>query len=185
MAAAHGHIDHHTDKRIALLISVLALVLAFSETLGNATQTSALSANIEATNLWSFYQAKAARQAILNTAAELLEAQAGGVPAEAARKQAEKWRQTAARYQSDAATREGRAELGERAKQVEARRDRALAAYHNYEIASAAVQIAVVLASASIITETMALAWIAGALGLAGAALCVIGFWFPTAVHML
>ena len=185
MAGAHGHVDHTTDKRIALLISILALVLAFSETLAKSAQTEALSANIEATNLWSFYQAKAAREAILTTAAELLEAQAGGVPAEAARRQAEKWRQTAARYHSDPTKGEGRVELGERARQVEAKRDRALAAYHHYELASGAVQIAVVLASAAIVTETMALAWIAGALGALGIALCTLGFWFPTALHLI
>ena len=40
------------------------------------------------------------------------------------------------------------------------------------------------LASASIITTMAALARTAGALGLLGVAFCVIGFWFPTAVHL-
>ncbi len=185
MAGAHGHVDHRTDKRIALLIAVLALVLAFSETLGKSAQTAGLTANIEAANLWAFFQAKTVRQTTLRTAAELLEAQSGALAPDAARKQAEKWKQAAERYQSEPETGEGRNELATRAQGSEARRDRALAAYHHYELASAAVQIAIVLASASIITETMALAWIAGALGLAGVVLCVIGFWFPTAVHML
>ena len=38
----HGHGEHGGNKRIALLISVLALVLAFSETLGKSAQTLAL-----------------------------------------------------------------------------------------------------------------------------------------------
>ena len=42
-----GHVDT-SHKGIALLIAMLALVLAFSETLGKAAQTAALSANIEA-----------------------------------------------------------------------------------------------------------------------------------------
>jgi hypothetical protein len=46
------------------------------------------------------------------------------------------------------------------------------------------VQIAIVLASASIITGMVALVWAAGALGLIGVAFCVIGFLFPTAVHL-
>jgi hypothetical protein len=29
------------------------------------------------------------------------------------------------------------------------------------------------------------LVWLAGALGLVGIAFCVIGFWFPAAVHLL
>lgn len=59
-----------------------------------------------------------------------------------------------------------------------------MAAYHLYEFASAAVQIAIVLASASIITTIPALVWIAGALGVVAVGFCVIGFWFPTAVHL-
>ena len=62
MSGAHGHADSGGNKGIALLISVLALVLEFSETLGKASQTSALSYNIEASNLWAFFQAKNARR---------------------------------------------------------------------------------------------------------------------------
>jgi hypothetical protein len=46
------------------------------------------------------------------------------------------------------------------------------------------VQIAIVMASASIITSIPALVWIAGTLGVVGVAFCVIGFWFPLAVHL-
>ncbi len=53
MSTGHGHVDP-SNKKIALLISVLALVLAFSETLGKSSQTSALNYNIEASNLWAF-----------------------------------------------------------------------------------------------------------------------------------
>jgi hypothetical protein len=59
-----------------------------------------------------------------------------------------------------------------------------MAAYHHYEVASAAVQIAIVLASASIIAEIIALAWVGAALGVVGVAFCLIGFFFPTAVHL-
>jgi plasmid stabilization system protein ParE len=180
MSAGHGHVDPH-NKEIALLIAILALVLAFSETLGKASQTEALSRNIEAANLWSFFQAKTIRQTTIRTAAEELEAL---VDSEKSRKQIEKWRKTAERYQSEPETGEGRKELAERAKSAEAKRDRSMAAYHHYELASAAVQIAIVLASASIITTMPALAWIAGALGVAGIAFCVIGFFFPTSVHL-
>jgi hypothetical protein len=64
---AAGH-----DKKIALLISVLALFLAFSETLGKSSQTVALSDNVQASDLWNFFQAKTIRQTVLRTAAEAL-----------------------------------------------------------------------------------------------------------------
>ena len=70
MSGGHAHADHGGNKGVALLISVLALVLAFSETLGKAAQTSAISYNIEASNLWAFYQSKTIRRTILRTAAQ-------------------------------------------------------------------------------------------------------------------
>jgi plasmid stabilization system protein ParE len=180
MSGAHGHIDP-SNKKVALLIAVLALVLAFSETLGKAAQTNALGLNIEASNLWAFFQAKTIRQTTLRTAAEQTAITASG---DAAKKQIEAWRKTAERYQSEPETGEGRNELAARAKEAESKRDRALAAYHHYELASGAVQIAIVLASASIITGMMALTWIGAGLGVLGVIFCLIGFFVPTAVHL-
>ena len=74
--AGHGHGGDHggaENKRIALLIAVLALVLAFAETLGKSAQTAAIDKNIEASNLWSFFQAKTIRMTVLRTAAEAAE----------------------------------------------------------------------------------------------------------------
>jgi plasmid stabilization system protein ParE len=181
MSGGHGHVDHGSNKGVALLISVLALVLAFSETLGKSAQTAALSYNIEASNLWAFFQAKTIRQTTLRTAAEQLETVSAH---EAAKKQAAKWRDTAQRYQDEPDTGEGRNQLAARAKEAEKKRDRAFAAYHHYEMSAAAVQIAIVLASASIVTAIPALVWLAGGLGVVGVAFCVIGFWFPTSVHL-
>ena len=180
MSAGHGHIDP-SNKKIALMIAVLALVLAFSETLGKAAQTNALSLNIEASNLWAFFQAKTIRQTVLRTAAEQSSLT---TPNDEAKKQIEAWRKTAQRYQTEPETGEGREELMARAKQAEQKRDRAMAAYHQYELASAAVQIAIVLSSAAIITSAMALAWIGAGLGVVGIAFCLIGFLAPTAVHL-
>lgn len=185
MSGAHGHGDHGGgNKKVGLLIAVLALILAFSETLGKGAQTSALSYNVEASNLWSFFQAKTIRMTTLRTAVEQAELdlpQIAGNPSAAAayEKRIEAWKKAAARYDSEPETGEGRKELMARAKATEAKRDRALSAYHNYELGSGAVQIAIVLASASIITNLVVLVWIAAALGIVGAAFCVIGLFWP------
>ena len=181
MAGAHGsHVDPH-NKQIALLISILALVLAFSETLGKSAQTEALTYNIQASNLWAFFQAKTIRQTTMRTAAEQLGAVADS---DKARKQIEAWLKTAARYEDEPETREGRNQLRDRAKNAERKRNKAFAAYHHFEVSSAAVQIAIVLASASIIAEIAALVWVAGGLGVLGVLFCVVGFFWPTAVHL-
>jgi Domain of unknown function (DUF4337) len=180
--SGHGpHLDPE-NKKIALLIAVLALVLAFTETLGKSAQTAALNYNVEASNLWSFFQAKTIRMTAVRSAAEMLAAQ--GIETEAAKAQTEKWRATAARYDSEPETGEGRKELAARAKALEEKRDRSMAAYHHYELASAAVQIAIVLASAAVITGAAALVWIAAGLGVVGIIFGCIGAFAPQAVHI-
>src|SRR5712671_1747363 len=68
--AEHAEHISGSNKRIALLIAVIALFLAFSETLGKSAQTAAISDNVEASNLWAFFQAKTIRMTTLTTAAE-------------------------------------------------------------------------------------------------------------------
>ncbi|TSA12578.1 MAG: DUF4337 domain-containing protein [Betaproteobacteria bacterium] len=185
--SGHGHVDP-SNKKVALLIAILALVLAFSETLGKGAQTAALSYNIEASNLWNFFQAKTIRSAVLRTASEAIEVEMLDVTRaetkEAMKKRIADWKTNIARYDSEPETQEGRKELSARAKAAESRRDRSLAAYHHYELASAAVQIAIVLASAEIITGVALLTWIAAGLGLIGIAFCGLAFFAPTAVHL-
>ena len=104
--SAAGHIDP-SNKKIALLIAVLALLLAFAETFGKSAQTEALSRNIEASNLWSFFQAKTIRLTTLRTAAEEAELQlasAAGDAKAAIAKRIEDWRKSAARYDSEPET---------------------------------------------------------------------------------
>jgi Domain of unknown function (DUF4337) len=187
--AMHAEHASHSNRKIGLLIAVLALFLSFSETLGKSAQTEAISANVETANLWSFFQAKTVRLTTVRTAAEELKLQAASVADPATKaamdKQVEAWLKTAARYDSEPDTNEGRKELAARAKEAEAARDLAMAKYHHYEIASAAFQIGIVLGSATVITEMIGLAWFAGFLGAAGLAITALGLFAPHAVHHL
>src|SRR5580704_16906036 len=148
MSDAHEQLEHaehmqHAageNKKIAMLIAVLALFLSFSETLGKSAQTEGMDANV---------------------------------------KSADTWRKTAARYESDPSTGEGLKELRAHAKEQEEDRDLSLAKYHNYELASAAFQVGIVLASATLITGIVQLAWFSGALGLIGLVMLVLGLFAP------
>ena len=102
----------------------------------------------------------------------------------ALQKQIENWQKTAARYRSEPETGEGSEQLSARAKHAEHERDEATAKYHHYEIASALFQIGIVLASATIITGMIVLAWISGALALAGIAITVLGLYSPHLLHL-
>jgi hypothetical protein len=197
MAGVHEKMEHaehaehagRKNKQIALLISVIALFLAFAETLGKAAQTEGLSLNIKASDSWNFFQAKTIRQTTLRTAAEEMTAGLGQATNDEARaaltKQIEAWRATVTRYESDPKEKDGRKELRELAEHYEHERDTALARYHHYEIASAALQIGIVLASAAVITGMNVLAFGAAGLGLLGLVFMAIGLWAPHAVHFI
>jgi len=186
--AAHGG---GNNRKIALIISVLALCLAFSETFGKSAQTAALNAQIEASNLWNFFQAKNIRRTTTIVATEMakIDAIVAGTDAHKAAlaKQIDEWSKTAARYQSEpeagGGKGEGTRELSRRAQEMEKARDLQLNKYHNFEFASAAFQIGIVLASAAVITSIIGLAYAAIALGLIGIVLTGTGLFAPELLH--
>ncbi|WP_431016170.1 DUF4337 domain-containing protein [Bradyrhizobium pachyrhizi] len=184
------HAEHASgeNKKIALLIAVIALCLALSETLGKGAQTESISKNVEASNLWAFFQAKSIRRTAVQTAAEQGKLNLATTTDEAARaalqKQIDDWQKTAARYRSEPETGEGSEQLSERAKHAEHERDEATAKYHHFELASAAFQIAIVLASATIITGIIALAWVSGVVTLAGIVMTALGLFQPHLLHL-
>ncbi|MBN8921158.1 MAG: DUF4337 domain-containing protein [Rhizobiales bacterium] len=196
---SHGHGQEHGDhegheppkgrnRKIALLISIIALFLALSETLGKSAQTQALSLNVEASNLWAFFQAKTIRITTLRTAVDSrrIDVAATADPAvkTAMQQQADAWTKTAARYEDEDNPPEGRKQLMARAKAAEHKRDTAMAKYHHYEVASAAFQIGIVLASAAVITGMVVLAYAAAGLGVAGLGFIAIALFAPHAVHL-
>jgi hypothetical protein len=189
----HGGGGHDSQNRkIALVIAVLALILAFSETLGKSAQTSALNFQIEASNLWNFFQAKNIRRTATIVATESAKIDATTTSDEARKtaltKQIDEWTKTAARYRSEpeagGGKGEGTVELARRAKEMENERDVALNKYHYFEFASAALQIGIVLCSAAVITSMLVLVWIAGGLGVLGLGFMAMGLFFPH-VHLL
>ena len=182
------HAQHAENKKIALLIAVLALFLSFSETLGKSAQTEAIDANVRSADTWAFFQAKDIRKTTLLTAADqtkLLSVNLNDDAKATIDKQIEAWRATAARYESDPKSGTGRKELGEKAEKEEARHELAMARYHHYELGSAAFQIGIVLASATVITGMTVLAWLAGLLGIGGLFLTALGFYAPHVLTFL
>lgn len=174
------------NKRVALLIALLALMLAFAEIGGKNAEQDALAKNIEASNLWAFFQAKTIRGTTLRTAAEAMEIDLANTADPAARERLQKrvdsWKGTVARYDSEPDTQEGRKELMARAKAAEAKRDISAARDDKYDIVSGLLQIAIVVSSAAIITGVTILAWTGAGLGLLGLALMVVAEVAPTAL---
>ena len=188
--AGHGLVEGE-NKKIAILISVLALFLAIAETLGKSAQTDGISYNVEASNLWAFYQAKTIRKTTMETAAEHMEVDVQLAKDDAVKalldKRVKEWKDRAARYESEPRPNnkgEGRKELMARALEAEKKRDLALSKYHSYEFGSAAFQIAIVLASSYLITGVLYLLWGAAGLGALGVLFTVLGMVAPNALHL-
>ncbi len=124
----------------------MALILSFSEIGNKQNENESMAKNIDASNLWSFYQAKTIRRTAVLTAAEDMTVRAAltaDPTAKAALEaQAKRWRDTAARYESEPETNEGRKELMTRAKDAETRRDLTKQRAEVFEISSALLQIA-------------------------------------------
>lgn len=169
----HGGVSN-TNKRIALVIAVLALFLSFAEAMGKSAQTAALNSQMEASDLWSFYQAKSVRRTSNLIAVDQAQLGLPGITnpdqRAATEKQIAQWNETAARYKSEPGAAggqgEGTEELAHRATEATHRRDEMLAKYHHYEFASAAFQIGIVLASAAVITGLALQGFLASGLAL-------------------
>src|ERR1700760_3782309 len=78
----HGHggrgkpVGESRNKKIALLISVIALFLALAERFGKSAHAEGVSFNTKASDPCNFSQAKTTRQTALRTAAQALTAEA-------------------------------------------------------------------------------------------------------------
>jgi len=162
--SGHGHVDP-SNKKVALVIAVLALFLAISETLSKAYQTEVITKQVETSNLWAFFQAKSIRKTTTDVALQSAQISPNAEDPKVA-EQIKKWAAASKRYDTEPDTGEGRKELAERAKKAQALGELANHKYHNLEISSGMLQVAIVLASSAIITNVMMLAWLAGGLGI-------------------
>src|SRR5260370_8026494 len=126
------------NKKIALMIAIMALFLAFSETLGKSANTEAITLNIKASDTWSFFQAKTIRRTFIQAMADEMKVEAQGardnVVKVAMTKQIDDWQKTAARYRSEPETREGSEELMKRPQAPHHNPDTSLARSHHSQI---------------------------------------------------
>jgi hypothetical protein len=178
------------DKRVALIIAILALFLALAEAGAKNAEHHSTEQNIESSDLFNFYQAKKVRSTIYETAAKTLEAERVAVAdpkaQDALEKQIADWKGAVARFEKDTKNpRDSLDAIQERARAAAEGRELSNHRLEHFEYASGALQIAIVLASAAIITGVGVLAWVAAGLGAIGAILMALGYFAPTALAFL
>jgi Domain of unknown function (DUF4337) len=173
------------DRTVAVIIAVLALLLALAEAGAKNAQHLSTEKNIESSDLYNFYQAKKMRSTVVETASDVLQVVKTALTdpkAEAAFDgQIEDFKSTVARFEKDPKKPEDSLDaIQDRAREAAEKRELANHRLEHYELGSGLIQIAIVLASAAIITGITALIWGSAGLGLIGAVLLVFGFFAPT-----
>jgi hypothetical protein len=167
----HEHASHRDPwaRGVALLVSVLAAALAITEIGGKAAQNAYLTDHVSLSNDWAFYQAKNLRSVVRISEADLL-ASLPNAADPAIQTRIKEAKDYAARMRDDPEGGEGMKQLAITAHEKEVARDAAERRYHSYEYAVGALEIAIVLASVSLVTRIRTLTLGAGAVGAIAAA---------------
>ena len=165
------HAEAHNDtgaRRVAVLISVLAAVLAIAQMGEKSSQNAYLTHHIAVSDDWAFYQAKHLRSVTRSSEAAVL-ASLPNAANSAVQTRIKEARAYAARMEDDPKG-GGMKQLSEQARHEEHAREVAFHRYHAFELVVGGLEIAIVLASVSVVTRVNALAVGSGLLGLAAAA---------------
>lgn len=161
---AHHHGDDHNARRIAVLIAVLAAVLSVAEMGEKSSQNDYLTHHIQAADHWAFFQARNIRSTVQGAAAAMMESLPNSADP-AVQKRIQDARADAARLRDNPKDNLGSKQIAELARAEEHDREVAFHRYHRFESVVGAVQIAIVLASVSVVTRVLALAFGAAAIG--------------------
>lgn len=138
--------------KAGMVISVFALLLAVNSWYGGTLSSKTLNNTIAANNVWAFYQAKSIKQTLAEQSLD--DAQYRKDTAKA-----EKLKAKIDRYESDPKTGEGKKELFEKARKLEAERDEAKKRSPWIGYASTMYQLSIVVLSASILAVSMSMFW--------------------------
>ncbi len=175
--ALEGARDKAFTRRVALTTALYAVVLAITALGGSNATKEMLLAQQQASDQWAFYQAKVIREhqyraQALRLEAELLERGATMLPAVRA-----KYEELRGKF-ADEETRYGaeKRDIEKAAKRLEHERDVNRERDPNFDLAEALLQIAIVIASVSILSTSRPLYGVSIVFAVIGAILSLNGF---------
>lgn len=177
---AHEQLEEATERpgeadpwprRMAVVVSCLAVSLALADLGAKSSQTAYLTGHIDASDTWNAYQAKNLRATLWTSQVEVLrslpDANSPAIQDRIKAATAE-----AARMHDEPSSGDGMKQLQAKAEDAQRERDHAFHTYHGYEHTSGALEICIVLASVSVVTRIrllgLAAATIGGLAGLYG-----------------
>jgi hypothetical protein len=151
-AGSRSEREAKLKDKAGMVISVFALLLAVNAWYGGNLSSLTLGNTIKANNVWAFYQAKSIKQTLAEQSLDDA----------TFRKDTEKMAKLQAkidRYESDPASGEGKKELMEKARVLEAERDEAKKRSPWIGYASTMYQLSIVVLSASILAVSIGMFW--------------------------
>jgi hypothetical protein len=183
-------VEEGDNKLTAVYIAVLAVLLAICSIGDDDASKTAVRSNIQTANTYAFFQAKNIRQTSYEIAADqidarLLDPALGGEARNFLMQKVEAYRKRIARYDSEPETGEGKRELLEKARGLEIERDLALRRDPYFDFGQGLLQIAIVLASVSLIVGGSFLLWVSAGLGLVGTLSTINAFTLAVSLPML
>ena len=175
--------EPRSNQLVVIYISVLAIILAITSMGSDDAKVELVGSGITINDTYSFYQAKNVRQNNAALAADYLQALKGASALPLSNENSswldgriKAYRSTVDRYESEPTTGEGKAELLAKAKGLEQVRDHASAQTPFFDFAELLLQIAIVLASISMVTHRRWVLWLSYASGTIGVALTINAF---------
>lgn len=170
MAESRSEREAHIKDKAGWVITVIAALLAVNTYIANGISSNVLTNTIRANDTWNFYQSKSIKQTIAENARD------DAVSRHDVKKAAELTAKID-RYESDPVKGEGKRELMARARQLEQERDQAKKHSPWLTFAGSALQLSIVLLSASILAVSMGMFYASIGVGLIGAVLMAQGIW--------
>jgi hypothetical protein len=178
---AHGNEPSHArfNQMAALLVAVLAAGLAVTEQGAKHAEIRLQEASIAATDAWAQYQAKSTRGTFSKDLASIIGVLGSADAAVTGQREQvlAQLRQEQDRFEND--PKDGKTVIAARARAFEAERDHALEQTHAYDNGAAAMQLGIVLSTASAIIRARPLILMALAIGIAGAVFAILGLVAP------
>lgn len=177
------HAAEHGNKAAALLIAVLAAALAICEQQAKRAEISVEANAILAADTWNQYQGKSVRSAMaLDLERVVVSLDPAAQPDRAAAREdaLKKLRTDREHYETD--PKDGKEALATKARNYEGVREHSVERAHTYDNAAAALELGIVLSTASVITSARLLLRFAYVMGAIGIVLGVFGAFAPELV---
>lgn len=156
------------------VVALFAAVLAISTLVGGSNSSKILTNTITANNLWAWYQAK-------NTRQTLIEFEIPRAMRDKDMARVEELKNWSAKLESDPERGEGKKEIAEKARKLEAEREEARKRSPWFTYGGSGLQIAIVLLTASILAVSMNLFYASIVVGLISSVAVsqAIWMWMP------